>query len=199
MRKLNAIKPLFESYTSIDETVVRSASNHKLYLIGGTAIDMLCRHYGINNNRNRSNNDIDFLSFATNLSQTQEYVKELVYRYNFKKDIDSEYMITAKNDNLGVDVDILIDYENNNIQYGMTVNDVLVMSPAYMVYTKLDRYLSSSNEERRRIDIADIEALLKIMDKIGETEFSSLESIISKSLRANSMIDIINELVEKLS
>ena len=199
MRKLNAIKPLFESYTSIDETVVRSASNHKLYLIGGTAIDMLCRHYGINNNRNRSNNDIDFLSFATNLSQTQEYVKELVYRYNFKKDIDSEYMITAKNDNLGIDVDILIDYENNNIQYGMTVNDVLVMSPAYMVYTKLDRYLSSSNEERRRIDIADIETLLKIMDKIGETEFSSLESIISKSLRANSMIDIINELVEKLS
>lgn len=199
MRKLNAIKPLFESYTSIDETVVRSASNHKLYLIGGTAIDMLCRHYGISNNRNRSNNDIDFLSFATNLSQTQEYVKELVYRYNFKKDIDSEYMITAKNDNLGVDVDILIDYENNNLQYGMTVNDVLVMSPAYMVYTKLDRYLSSSNEERRRIDIADIETLLKIMDKIGETEFSSLESIISKSLRANSMIDIINELVEKLS
>lgn len=199
MRKLNAIKPLFESYTSIDETVVRSASNHKLYLIGGTAIDMLCRHYGISNNRNRSNNDIDFLSFATNLSQTQEYVKELVYRYNFKKDIDSEYMITAKNDNLGIDVDILIDYENNNIQYGMTVNDVLVMSPAYMVYTKLDRYLSSSNEERRRIDIADIETLLKIMDKIGETEFSSLESIISKSLRANSMIDIINELVEKLS
>lgn len=199
MRKLNAIKPLFESYTSIDETVVRSASNHKLYLIGGTAIDMLCRHYGINNNRNRSNNDIDFLSFATNLSQTQEYVKELVYRYNFKKDIDSEYMITAKNDNLGVDVDILIDYENNNIQYGMTVNDVLVMSPAYMTYTKLDRYLSSSNEERRRIDIADIETLLKIMDKIGETEFSSLESIISKSLRANNMIDIINELVEKLS
>lgn len=199
MRKLNAIKPLFESYTSIDETVVRSASNHKLYLIGGTAIDMLCRHYGISNNRNRSNNDIDFLSFATNLSQIQEYVKELVYRYNFKKDIDSEYMITAKNDNLGVDVDILIDYENNNIQYGMTVNDVLVMSPAYMVYTKLDRYLSSSNEERRRIDIVDIETLLKIMDKIGETEFSSLESIISKSLRANSMIDIINELVEKLS
>lgn len=199
MRKINTIKSLFESYTSIDETIVRLASNHKLYLIGGTAIDMLCRHYGINNNRNRSNNDIDFLSFATNLSQTQEYVKELVYRYNFKKDIDSEYMITTKNDNLGVDVDILIDYENNNIQYGMTVNDVLVMSPAYMTYTKLDRYLSSSNEERRRIDIADIETLLKIMYKIGETEFSSLESIISKSLRANSMIDIINELVEKLS
>lgn len=199
MRKLNVIKPLFESYTSIDETIVRSASNHKLYLIGGTAIDMLCRHYNINNNRNRSNNDIDFLSFATNLSQTQEYVKKLVYQYNFKKDIDSEYMITAKNDILGADVDILIDYENNNIQYGMTVNDVLVMSPAYMVYTKLDRYLSSSNEERRRIDIADIETLLKIMDRIGETEFSSLESIISKSLRANAMIDVINELVEKLS
>lgn len=200
MRKLNAIRPLFESYTSIDETVVRSASNHKLYLIGGTAIDMLCRHYGINNNRNRSNNDIDFLSFATNISLTREYVAKLISLYNFKKDIDSEYMVTLKkNDTLGVDVDILIDYENNNLQYGMTVNDVLVMSPAYMVYTKLDRYLSSSNEERRRIDIADVETLLKIMDKIGETEFSSLESIISKSLRANSMIDIINGLVEKLS
>lgn len=199
MRKLNAIKPLFESYTSIDETIVRSASNHKLYLIGGTAIDMLCRHYNISNNRNRSNNDIDFLSFATNYTRTKEYVGKLIDLYNFKKDIDSEYMITMKNDNLGVDVDILIDYDNNNLQYGMIVNDVLVMSPAYMVYTKLDRYLNSSNEERRRIDIADVETLLKIMDKIGEAEFSSLESIISKSLSANSMINIINELVEKLS
>lgn len=198
MRKLNIIKPLFENYTAFDEPVVRLASNYKLYLIGGTAIDMLCRYYNIDNNRNRSNNDIDFLSFAINLTQTQEYVDKLVHQYNFKKDIESDYMITMSN-NIGIDVDILIDYDQSNLQYGMTVNNVLVMSPSYMAYNKLDRYLSSTDAERKRIDIADVKTLLKIMDKIGETEFSNLESLISKGSNANSMIDIINELVEELS
>lgn len=149
MRKLKIIKPLFENYTTVDEPIVRLVSNYQLYLIGGTAIDMLCRHYGISNNRSRSNNDIDFLSFAVNLPRTQEYV------------------------------DILIDYDSNNPEYGMTVNGILVMSPCYMVYSKLDRYLNSINEERRKIDIADIETLLKIMDKIGESEFDKLETMIN--------------------
>ena len=198
MRKLSIKKQLFESYTTIDEPIVRLASNYQLYLIGGTAIDMLCQHYGISNNRSRSNNDIDFLSFAVNLSQTQRYVSKLVNQYNFKKDIESDYMITTTNKSMGIDVDILIDYDNSNRQYGMTVNNILVMSPCYMVYNKLDRYLSSTSEERKKIDIADIETLLKIMDKIGESEFSSLESIIARSLRSNSMIDVLNELIEKL-
>lgn len=199
MRKFNIIKPLFENYTTIDEPIVRLASNYQLYLIGGTAIDMLCRHYGIsNNNRNRSNNDIDFLSFAVNLSRTQEYVEELMYQYGFTKGIDSKYMITAVNNTVKVDVDILIDYDSNNSEYGMTVNGILVMSPCYMVYSKLDRYLNSINEERRKIDIADIETLLKIMDKIGESEFSRLETMIAKNLNGSDMIDVLNRLIEKL-
>lgn len=198
MRKLNIIKPLFENYTTVDEPIVRLASNYQLYLIGGTAIDMLCRHYDISNNRNRSNNDIDFLSFATNLSKTQEYVNKLMHLYNFRKDIESSYMITMNNSNVGVDVDILIDYDSNNLEYGITVNGILVMSPCYMVYSKLDRYLNSTNEERRKIDIADIETLLKIMDKIGESEFSKLESIIAKNLNGSDMVDVLNGLIEKL-
>ena len=198
MRKLKIIKPLFENYTTVDEPIVRLASNYQLYLIGGTAIDMLCRHYGISNNRNRSNNDIDFLSFVVNLPRTQEYVEELIYRYGFTKGIDSKYMITATNHDVGVDVDILIDYDSNNPEYGMTVNGILVMSPCYMVYNKLDRYLNSINEERRKIDIADIETLLKIMDKIGESEFSKLETMIAKNLNGNDMIGVLNGLIEKL-
>lgn len=198
MRKLNIIKPLFENYTTVDEPIIRLASNYQLYLIGGTAIDMLCRNYGISNNRNRSNNDIDFLSFATNLSKTQEYVNKLMYLYNFRKDIESSYMITAINDNVGVDVDILIDYDSSNLEYSTMVNGILAMSPCYMVYNKLDRYLNSTNEERKKIDIADIETLLKIMDKIGESEFSKLESIITKNLNGNDMIDVLNGLIEKL-
>lgn len=198
MRKLNIIKPLFENYTTVDEPIVRLASNYQLYLIGGTAIDMLCRNYGISNNRSRSNNDIDFLSFATNLPKTQEYVNKLMYLYNFKKDIESNYMITMNNSNIGVDVDILIDYDSSNLEYGMTVNGILVMSPCYMVYNKLDRYLNSVNEERRKIDIADIETLLKVMDKIGELEFSRLESLIASNLNGSDMVDILNGLIEKL-
>ena len=198
MRKLKIIKPLFENYTTVDEPIVRLASNYQLYLIGGTAIDMLCRHYGISNNRNRSNNDIDFLSFAVNLSRTQEYVEELMYQYGFTKGIDSKYMITATNHDAGVDVDILIDYDSNNPEYGTTVNGILVMSPCYMVYSKLDRYLNSINEERRKIDIADIETLLKIMDKIGESEFARLETMIAKNLNGSDMVDVLNGLIEKL-
>ena len=118
--------------------------------------------------------------------------------YNFRKDIESNYMITMNNSNIGVDVDILIDYDQTNLQYGMTVNNILVMSPCYMVYNKLDRYLNSVNEERRKIDIADIETLLKIMDKIGESEFSNLESIIAGNLNGSDMIDVLNRLIEKL-
>lgn len=198
MRKLKIIKPLFENYTTVDEPIVRLASNYQLYLIGGTAIDMLCRHYGISNNRNRSNNDIDFLSFATNLSKTQECVNKLMHLYNFRKDIESSYMITMNNSNVGVDVDILIDYDSSNLEYGMTVNGILVMSPCYMVYNKLDRYLNSTNEERKKVDIADIETLLKIMDKIGESEFSKLETMIAKNLSGSDMIDVLNGLIEKL-
>lgn len=198
MRKLSIIKPLFENYTTVDESIVRLASSYQLCLIGGTAIDMLCRSYGISNNRSRSNNDIDFLSFAVNLSKTQEYVNKLMYLYNFRKDIESNYMITMNNSNVGVDVDILIDYDQTNLQYSMIVNNVLVMSPCYMIYNKLDRYLNSVNEERRKIDIADIETLLKIMDKIGESEFSKLESIIAGNLNGSDMIDVLNGLIEKL-
>ena len=80
----------------------------------------------------------------------------------------------------------------------MTVNGILVMSPCYMVCSKLDRYLNSINEERRKIDIADIETLLKIMDKIGESEFSRLETMIAKNLNGSDMVDILNGLIEKL-
>lgn len=198
MRKLSIKKQLFESYTTIDEPIVRLASNYQLYLIGGTAIDMLCQHYGVSNNRSRSNNDIDFLSFAANLTKIQEYVNKLMCLYNFKKDIESNYMITMNNSNVGVDVDILIDYDQTNLQYSMTVNNVLVMSPCYMVYNKLDRYLNTTNEERRKIDIADIETLLKIMDKIGESEFAGLESMITKNLNGSDMVDVLNGLIEKL-
>ena len=80
----------------------------------------------------------------------------------------------------------------------MTVNGILVMSPCYMVYSKLDRYLNSINEERRKIDIADIETLLKIMDKIGESEFARLETMIAKNLNGSDMVDVLNGLIEKL-
>ena len=151
MRKLNIIKPLFEVYTVLDESIVKIASSYNLYLRGDTAIDALCRHYGVNNDRHRSNNFIDFLSFDINLEQVQEYVDKLTRQYNFEKDIDEDCMITMSN-NDGVNINIAIDDDQNNIRYSMTVNGILVMSPSYMLYNKLDRYLNSIDAERRSID-----------------------------------------------
>ena len=76
---------------------------------------------------------------------------------------------------------------------------ILVMSPSYMLYNKLDRYLNSIDAERRSIDAPYIETLLKIMDKIGESEFSNLEIMISNNLNSGKMIEIINNLIDKLS
>lgn len=198
MRKLNIIKPLFEIYTILDESIVKIASSYSLYLRGDIAIDVLCRHYGVNNDRHRSNNNIDFLSFDINLEQVQEYVNKLTNQYNFEKDIDEDCMITMSNSD-GVNINIAIDDDQNNIRYSMTINGILVMSPSYMLYNKLDRYLNSIDAERRNIDAPYIETLLKIMDKIGESEFSNLEMMISNNLNSGKMIEIINNLVDKLS
>ena len=198
MRKLNIIKPLFEIYTVLDESMVKIASSYNLYLRGDTAIDMLCRYYGVNNDRHRSSNFIDFLSFDINLEQVQEYVDKLTRQYNFEKDIDEDCMITMSN-NDGVSINIAIDDDQNNIRYSMTINGILVMSPSYMLYNKLDRYLNSIDAERRSIDAPYIETLLKIMDKIGEPEFSNLEIMISDNLNSGKMIEIINNLIDKLS
>ena len=198
MRKLNIIKPLFEVYTVLDESIVKIASSYNLYLRGDTAIDVLCHHYGVNNDRHRCNNNIDFLSLDVNLRQVQEYVDKLTRQYNFEKDIDEDCMITMSN-NDGVNINIAIDDDQNNIRYSMAINGILVMSPSYMLYNKLDRYLNSVDAERRNIDTHYIETLLKIMDKIGESEFSNLEIMISNNLNSGKMIEIINNLVDKLS
>ena len=198
MRKLNIIKPLFEVYTVLDESIVKIAYSHNLYLIGDTAIDVLCHHYGVSNDRHRSSNFIDFLSFDINLEQVQEYADKLTRQYNFEKDIDEYCMITMSN-NDGVSINIAIDDDQNNIRYSMTINGILVMSPSYMLYNKLNRYLNSIDAERRSIDSPYIETLLKIMDKIGESEFSNLEIMISNNLNSGKMIEIINNLVDKLS
>ena len=198
MRHLNIRKPLFESYTNLDEAIVFMAARHQLYLIGGTAIDLYCRRYGVQNNRHRSKNDIDFLSFAPNSAQTQEYVRKLLEQYWFKTEIESDYMISLTNHNLEIDVDILIDYDQSNTQYCTTVSGIAVMSPSYMTYNKLDRYFRSSNECRKQIDLEDIRTLLLIMDKIGESEFSSLEDMIAKNPYSDPMVNIVNKLVDEL-
>ena len=197
MRKINIIKPLFESHTVLDESIVKLASSYNLYLVGDTAIDMLCHYYGINSNYHHNNN-IDFLSFDINLEQIQNYIDKLTYYYNFEKDIYEDCIITMSN-NHGTSVSIAINDDQNDIRYSMTINNILVMSPSYMLYNKLDRYLNSTNTERKNIDTTCIEILLKIMDKIGETEFSNLEIMISDNLNSSKMIEIVNNLIDKLS
>ena len=73
------------------------------------------------------------------------------------------------------------------------------MSPSYMLYNKLNHYLNSIDVERMNIDTPYIETLLKIMDKVGEPEFSNLEVMISNNLNSGKMIEIINNLIDKLS
>lgn len=44
---MNNPVPLFQQYTPYDTEIVKTATRYGLYLIGGTAIDLLCRYYSV--------------------------------------------------------------------------------------------------------------------------------------------------------
>lgn len=166
----NRQKAIFEQYTVFDIDIAKITSNYRLYLIGGTAIDLLCNYHSVPFWRSRSNNDFDFWASFDNQQNTNEFIEYI--RDSFRFDIieDSDYMITLESSYVKADVDILIDCDYNNKQFTHSAGGINVMSPIYLFSSKFDRYINCNNSQRKEIDFKDLRTLLSIIEKINRLD-----------------------------
>ena len=112
--------PLFQQYTPYDTKIVKTATRYGLYLIGGTAIDLLCRYYSIPFWRSRSNNDLDFWTTYDN-NHKDRFIRHIKRTLGFVVKEDSDYMLSLESSTIHTDTDILIDYDRNNCKFGYTM------------------------------------------------------------------------------
>ena len=168
-RRIFKSLPLFQQYTPYDTEIVMAATRYGLYLIGGTAIDLLCRYYSVPFWRSRSDNDLDFWTAYDN---------------------------SHKDKFIHADTDILIDYDRNNCKFGYTVNDIKVMSPIYLFVSKFDRYINSNNAQRKNTDFKDLQTLLLLIDRING--FDELENHLSALNYDQRAEDALNDIIVNL-
>lgn len=165
---------IFEQYTVFDIDIAKIASKYGLYLIGGTAIDLLCNYHSVPFWRSRSNNDFDFWTSFDNQKGRSEFMKHIRNSFRFNIIEDSDYMVTLKSSYIKVDVDILIDRDCNNKQFTHSVDGINVMSLIYLFSSKFDRYVNCTDSQRKEIDFKDLRTLLSIVEKtngLDELEF----------------------------
>lgn len=189
-------KAIFEQYTVFDIDIAKIASKYGLYLIGGTAIDLLCNYYSVPFWRSRSNNDFDFWTSFGNQQNANEFIEHI--KDNFKFDIieDSDYMITLESNYVKADVDILIDRDCNNKQFTHSAEGINAMSPVYLFSSKFDRYINCSNIQRKEIDFKDLRILLSIIEKING--FDELEYHLSNLNYDRKAEDMLNSIIASL-
>ena len=192
----NRQKVIFERYTVFDIDIAKIASKYGLYLIGGTAIDLLCNYHSVPFWRSRSNNDFDYWTSFDNQQNTSEFIEHI--RDSFRFDIieDSDYMITLESNYVKADVDILIDRDCNNKQFTHSAEGINVMSPIYLFSSKFDRYINCNNSQRKEIDFKDLRTLLSIIEKINGLD--ELECHLSNLNYDRKAEDILNSIIASL-
>ena len=168
--------PLFQQYTPYDTKIVKTATRYGLYLIGGTAIDLLCRYCSIPFWRSRSDNDLDFWTAYGN-SHKDKFIRHIKRTLGFVVKEDSDYMLSLESSTIHTDTDILIDYDRNSCKFGYTVNDIKVMSPIYLFASKFDRYVNCNNVQRKTADFKDLQTLLLLIERTNG--FDELENHLS--------------------
>lgn len=194
-RRIFKSLPLFQQYTPYDIRIVKTATRYGLYLIGGTAIDLLCRYYSVPFWRSRSDNDLDFWTAYDN-SYKGKFIRHIKRTLGFVIKEDSDYMQSLESSVIHADTDILIDYDRNNCKFGYTVNDIKVMSPIYLFVSKFDRYINSNNAQRKNTDFKDLQTLLLLIDRING--FDELENHLSALNYDQRAEDALNDIIVNL-
>lgn len=92
----NRQEAIFEQYTVFDIDIAKVASIYGLYLIGGTALDLLCNYHSVPFWRNRSNNDFDYWTSFDNQQNTNEFIEHIRDSLRFDIIEESDYMITLE-------------------------------------------------------------------------------------------------------
>lgn len=191
------IKAIFEKYTEFDESIAKMACKYQMYLIGGTAIDFLCNYYNLPSWRHRSNNDLDFWISNDNKNLIMDFTDRIIQQHGFDIKEYSDYMISLQSDNIKTDVDLLVDFDSNNKKFCNVLNGIGVMSPIYLFSSKFDRYLNSTNQQRRETDFKDLQLLLKMIDKING--FDDLEYHLSNQNYDEKAELELNKIIESVS
>lgn len=169
---------LFEEYSEVDVSMVREATRLGCALIGGTAVQMLARVYGVREHRERSKDDLDFLTSHTN----EEGIK--AFKYVLKKSEfvptkmgDSEFMLNYENVKEGVEVDVLVSWEAGIEGWFLNIRGILVVNPIYLFLMKVQRLFTGlSNKDEA--DKKDLVALYDVIEKRGELHI--LEGVLSE-------------------
>lgn len=192
----NRQKAVFEQYTVFDIDIAKIASKYGLYLIGGTAIDLLCNYYSVPFWRSRSNNDFDYWTSFDNQQNTSKFIEHIRDSFKFDIEEDSDYMIALESSSIKADVDILIDHDCNNKQFTHSIGGINVMSPIYLFSSKFDRYINCSNIQRKEIDFKDLRTLLSIIEKINGLD--ELECHLSNLNYDRKAEDMLNSIIASL-
>ena len=178
IRKLNiqhTQKPIFDSYSSLDVPVVKKASLWGFALTGGTAVQYLARFYSVRERRTRSINDLDFKVAARN-NKIEDFTAYLVEQgFEPVKMGVSEYMINLENKEVGVEVDVLIDWTPHVEDTFVKVGSILTVSPVALFLSKVQRLTTKSAKDVT--DKKDLNTLYDIIEQRGEIE--KLESELS--------------------
>lgn len=138
-------------YSDFDYKIIREATKQGLPLTGGTALEIWASYFGRTDVRKRSDNDLDFM--ASNLLDYQSFADWCV------ENVDSSK----------VSVDVYLFKSQDYTDYIRTVDDVLVMSLPFILFTKLVR--------RTDRDIQDIKWVLSLNQLSDETLSKELSDI----------------------
>jgi hypothetical protein len=184
---------LFESYSDLDIPITEVASKNKLFLIGGTAINIWSKKLNIPSWRKRSEDDLDFWTFRGN-SKLKIFNNFLLENGFVQKEFDS-YFNSFRNEVENIDVDILIDFDLSHKKYGVSFNTIATMHPVYLFVSKFDRYLNTNSIERKNRDYKDLQLLLHIIVKTKTV--NSLENLLTKQNYSTKEEIIINTLINE--
>lgn len=186
---------LFQQYTPYDTEIVKIATRYGLYLIGGTAMDLLCRYYSIPFWRSRSDNDLDFWTSFAN-KERNRFVKQVGSKFGIGVEDSSDYMVSLELEKVKIETDILIDYDCANTKFASSINGICVMSPIYLFSSKFDRYINTANIQRKKTDFYDLRTLLSIIEKTNG--FDELESHLSNRDYDQRAEDMLNDIITSM-
>ena len=151
---------LYTVYSEFDDLIIRQASQLGLPLIGGTALEVLSYYFQYPCHRIRSDNDLDFIA-----------------------DNDTSYRALAHWVSLhstaaAVQVDVMLIKSHHIPQHLLLiVEGVKVMSPEYLVWSKLQRFSSKDEVDILwLLNITSPDKLEECFELLGVTELE-LEKI----------------------
>jgi len=160
----------FSIYHKIDKKVVSEASKCDLYLIGGAAIEIWINHLNLRGNRNRSNNDLDFITYKYNPKYKRFKNYLLDNKFQLEESGFIDFYDLKEDGKTVVEVDVLLDADRNTFRKISKVKGINVMSPVFLFSSKFNRFVTLdklNHKEKFTRDNLDLLDILKVINKLN--------------------------------